>query len=176
MLIQDGARAPEGDAEAPQGAPPRAKGPRGRYYQLHSGHAFIGNYLCDKIKKLPTNKCWWRGKGARQSQHHLFVKCEEWKPQGKEMWSRVRRPCGCKHHREPAIRALFDERATRAVLTFLRETKVGIFVSTAPRPARRGGGGGRDGGGGGGPPSPPRVSHFFCFSLFSPFPSSAFSL
>ena len=33
----------------------------------------------------------------------------------------------------PTIRALFDRRATRAVLAFFRETEVGIFVSAPPR-------------------------------------------
>ena len=30
----------------------------GRYYQLLSGHAAIGDYLCNKAHKLPSDRCW----------------------------------------------------------------------------------------------------------------------
>ena len=40
--------------------------------------------------------------------------------------------CGWRHPRAPRISSPFgDERATPAVLTFLRDTKVGEFVSLA---------------------------------------------
>lgn len=44
------------------------------------GHATIGSYLCDEIKKLPSNTCWWCGMDERQSQ------CEAWKPQITGVW------------------------------------------------------------------------------------------
>ena len=43
-----------------------------------------------------------------------------------EMWKDVDYLCGWKHPRAPRMALLFgDERATRAVLSFLRKTKVG---------------------------------------------------
>ena len=35
----------------------------GRYYQFPSGHAVIGTYLHDKIKKDDTSECWWCDSG-----------------------------------------------------------------------------------------------------------------
>ena len=35
----------------------------GRYYQLLSGHAATGDYLC-KIHKLPSDRCWCAGRLA----------------------------------------------------------------------------------------------------------------
>ena len=35
----------------------------GRYYQLLSGRAAIGPYLCDRIRKIDTDECWWCGSG-----------------------------------------------------------------------------------------------------------------
>lgn len=58
--------------------------------------------------------------------------CEAWKLQGKEMWAKVGKLCVRKHPRAPTIRALFDERATRAALAFLREAKVGQSVTIPP--------------------------------------------
>ena len=30
----------------------------GRYYQLLSGHAATGDYLCSRMHKLPSDRCW----------------------------------------------------------------------------------------------------------------------
>ena len=46
-----------------------------RYYQLLSGHAAIGTYLKDKIRKIDSDNCWWCGGGKRQARHHLFTEC-----------------------------------------------------------------------------------------------------
>ena len=53
----------------------------GRYRQLLLGHAATGNYLFNKVHKLPSDKCWWCGQDVRQPRHRLFV---NWKPQIKE--------------------------------------------------------------------------------------------
>ena len=53
----------------------------GRYFQLMSGHAAIGPYLKDKIKKADDDKCWWCGGGKQQARHHLFTECRAWRPQ-----------------------------------------------------------------------------------------------
>ena len=106
----------------------------GRYYQLLSGHAATGDYLCNKVHKLPSDKCWWCGQDVRQTRHHLFVNCAAWKPQIKELWKDVGYLCGWKHLRAPRMALLFgDERATKAVRPFLRKTKVGQMVTIPPR-------------------------------------------
>ena len=60
----------------------------GRYYQLLSGHAATGDYLCSRMHKLTSDRCWWCGRDERQSRHHLFVNCEAWKPQIQELWKK----------------------------------------------------------------------------------------
>ena len=56
-----------------------------------------------------------------------------WAAQVKKLWRSVGKVCEWKHPRAPSVRLLFqDERATPAVLTFLRETKVGRVVILAP--------------------------------------------
>ena len=70
----------------------------------------------------------------RQTRHHLFVNYAAWKPQIKDLWKDVGYLCGQKHPREPRMALLFgDERATRAVLSFFRKTKVGQIVTIPPR-------------------------------------------
>ena len=58
--------------------PPRGRGLRcrllrrtpksiaGRYYQLLSGHAAIGPYLKDEIRKTDDDRCWWCGGGKNR--------------------------------------------------------------------------------------------------------------
>ena len=31
----------------------------GRHYQLHSGHAATGAYLCSRVRRIPSDRCWW---------------------------------------------------------------------------------------------------------------------
>ena len=50
------------------------------------------------------------------------------------MWKRIERLCGKRGLVAPSVRATFnDPRATPAVLTFLRDTRVGRMFSLAPR-------------------------------------------
>ena len=70
----------------------------------------------------------------RQTRYHLFVNCAAWKPQIKELWKDVGYLSGWEHPRAPRMALLFgDERATRAVLSCLRKTKVGQMVTIPPR-------------------------------------------
>ena len=65
--------------------------------------------------------------------HHLFVRFRARATQIKELWRSVGKVCEWKHPRAPSVRLLFqDERATPAVLTFIREIKVGRVVILAP--------------------------------------------
>ena len=79
-------------------------------------------------------------KGCRQTgagdaaRHHLLVNCEAWKTHIPELWKDVGKRCGRKNRRTPRIALLFDdERATKAVLSFLRRTKVWRMVTIPPR-------------------------------------------
>ena len=66
------------------------------------------------------------------------MNCVAWKPQIKELWKNVGYLCGWKHPRAPRMALLFgDERATKAVLSFLRKTKVGQMVTIPPRDGGR---------------------------------------
>ena len=90
---------------------------------------------------------------------HLFVECRAWTAQRQRLWRRVGKDCGWEHPRAPAVRRLWDERATEAVLEFLKDTRVGFWTAagTARRPAEDVGQGdeGEEGG-----PGPPRGSFF----------------
>ena len=72
--------------------------------------------------------------GEGQSRFHLITWCGAWAPQARRMWKGIiRKACGWKHPRAPSVWEMFeDEQATKAVLTFLRDTRVGCMVSLAP--------------------------------------------
>ena len=38
----------------------------GRYYQFLSGHSAAGAFLCSRLNKIPSDRCWWCGQGERQ--------------------------------------------------------------------------------------------------------------
>ena len=103
-----------------------------RYFQLLSGHAAIGSFLAERTGSVPSSECWWCGSGKRQSRHHLFIECRQWTPEIKKLWKEVGKACEWKHPR-PTVRLLFnDDRATPAVLDFLRDTRVGrVFTPAA---------------------------------------------
>ena len=111
-----------------------------RYYQLPSGHAAIGSFLHERMTgplHLESDRCRWCNSGARESRHHPFVECRAWTAQRHRLWRRVGKDCGWEHPRAPAVRKLWDERATEAVLEFLEDTRVGCWtaVGTARRQA-----------------------------------------
>ena len=154
--------------------PPRGKGVRrgplclarksiaNRYYQLLSGHAAIGPYLKDKIRKTDDDQCWWCGGGKK----HLFTECRAWCPQITRWWKDIGKACGWKHPRAPSVKWLWKEKATEAVLVFLWDTRVGC-ISTRRKPPEEGCdvvGSGDEGDGGG--PGQPQMQ----FLLFPSFP------
>ena len=62
------------------------------------------------------------------------------------MWRRVEKLCDWQGPRAPDMRLLFnDVRATPAVLSFLRDTKVGKMISLEPQEERGEEGSGEDG-------------------------------
>ena len=75
------------------------------------------------------------------------------------MWKDIGKAGGWKHPRAPSARLLWKEKATEAVLDFLRDTRVGCMVTL--RPAEEEDGEGSEGEAGGlGPPRPYFPSSF----------------
>ena len=71
----------------------------GRCYQLLSGNAATGAFLCHRLKKIPSDRCWRCGRDERQTRHRVFVGCEAWAVQRWRTWkggegSRVETPEG----------------------------------------------------------------------------------
>ena len=128
----------------------------GRYYQLLSGHAEIRPYLKDKTHKVDDDRCWWCGGGKRQTRHHLFTECRAWTPQIRKLWKDIGYAQGWKHPRAPAVKWLWRERPTRAVLDFLGSTRVGC-INVRRTPPEEGGGADLGDEGGEGGPGPPEV-------------------
>jgi hypothetical protein len=93
---------------------------------MKTGHCFTGQYL-KWTKNRATAKCGWCPCKVR-TREHLFKNCPRWKLQQKTLWAEVRRDTGRGKTRFK-IRDLFaDELCTRAILDFLRTTKVGRKV------------------------------------------------
>lgn len=86
------------------------------------------------------------------------------------MWGDIESCCEYKHLGAPIVALIFDkERATRAVLSFLRDTKVGQMVTLPPRGEESNG----NAGGVGGETrvgAPERLSIFGCLFPLSCFP------
>ena len=102
------------------------KGVASRYYQLLTGHALIGPYLKDKIKKKDSDHCWWCGLAKRQTREHLFKECSRWKHQIDVLWKTLRKDLGWKKFRQKPISRLFAQpKATGAILKFISDTDVG---------------------------------------------------
>ena len=104
----------------------------GRYYQLLSGHAAISSSLHEKMTGpliRESSICRWRSCGKRESRHHLLVECKAWAPQIRRLWKRVGKDCGWKHPKAPAVRKLWKEGATEAILEFLVDVRAGCWSS-----------------------------------------------
>jgi ribonuclease HI len=97
-----------------------------RYYQFLTGHALTAPYLKEKLKKQDSDECWWCESGKRQTREHLFKECSHWVSEIRDLWRAVRKEVGWRRARWKPIAALFrEEKATEAVLEFLRNTSVG---------------------------------------------------
>ena len=84
--------------------------------------------------KVDSDRCRFCSTGERQSGIHLVARRLAWAGQARVMWKRIWRLCERRGPVVPSVRAMFGHsRATPAVLTFLRETRVGRLVSLAPR-------------------------------------------
>ena len=124
-----------------------------RYYQLLSGHAAIGPFLCERMvgmQRLESRECWWCNCGRRQSRHHLLVERKAWALQIKRLWERAGKDREWGQPRAPAVRLLWDVGAGVS-----REHEGGVQDSDESARAKGGGGqvSGDEGEGGG--PGPP---------------------
>lgn len=111
-----------------------------RYYELLTGHAAIGLYLKNKIHKAADDKYWctWCGGGKQQTRsHHLFTVCKAWLPQTRKVWRAKGRAHGWKHPRAPAMKCLWKEKSTEAILEILRDTRVGCISTRRVLPEER---------------------------------------
>ena len=108
-----------------------------RYYQLPTDHAAIGLYLKDKIHRAVDDKCWWCGGGKQQTHYHLFSECKAWLPQARKMWRAIGKALGWTHPRAPAMKWLWKEKPTEAVLEVLRDTRIGCISTRQVRPEER---------------------------------------
>lgn len=82
----------------------------GQCYQLLSGQTASGANLYNRLRKIPSDRCWYCGWDGKQTHHHLFVRCEAWRPQIRTLWRSVVMAGG----------------------TFLRGTRVGESVFWRP--------------------------------------------
>ena len=111
----------------------------GSYYQLPSGHAATGS-ICKRMTgplRRELSECRWCGSGRRGSRHHLFTECQAWVPQIRKLGKRVGKDCGQKHPKALAVRKLWKERATEAVLELLEDAPVGHWLSAGVARAPR---------------------------------------
>jgi ribonuclease HI len=104
-----------------------------RYYQLKVGHAAIRTFL-KGIRVQDSEAC--RGcQAPKESVHHLLFECREWRRQREDLYKALRKakvalPSMAEDH--PEGRLLGDPRASKALLQFLRDTRVGCLPESTP--------------------------------------------
>jgi len=111
-----------------------------RFHQLRTGHCRTEQYL-EWTKNSDTAACGWC-QYKTQTREHLLKHCKKWKMQQKTLWAEVRKATGRGKDRFTVPDLMADERCTRAVLGFLRTTKVGSRVgprAVPPKPGEEGG-------------------------------------
>ena len=107
-----------------------------RFYQLRTGNCRTGQYL-EWTKNTDTAACGWC-QHKTQTREHLLKHCKKWKTQQKTLWAEVRKETGRGENCFTVRDLLADERCTRAVLDFLRTTKVGSRVGPRAVPPKPG--------------------------------------
>jgi len=101
---------------------------------LLTGHALVAPFLKDKLKKTDSDQCWWCETGKRQTRDHLIKECGRWKTEINVLWTTIGKKLGWKHHRNKKISKVFrQEKATGAILQFLRDTDIGKIKNGALR-------------------------------------------
>ena len=118
-----------------------------RYYQLLSGHAAVGFFLHERMTgplRRELGECRWCNCGKRESGHHIFIERRAWAPQIWKLWRGVAKDCGWRHPKAPAVRKLWKEGATEAVLESLGEVRAGCWQSAGVRAPSEVAGDGKD--------------------------------
>jgi hypothetical protein len=82
-------------------------------------------YLKEKPKKRASDEFWWCESGKRQTREHLFKECPCWLPEIRQLWRAVEKALGWKRERWKSVSLFNEEKATEAVLEFLRHTEIG---------------------------------------------------
>ena len=73
--------------------------------------------------------CRWCESGERETRGHLFGRCEAFTRERLKLYSRLREDCRLKEKLHWPIRRMFqEEKATEAVMAFLRDTTIGYKV------------------------------------------------
>jgi len=116
---------------------PSAKAPGSALPSNQSGwHCRTGQYLL-WTKNAEEAECGWC-QYKTQTREHLLKHGKQWEPQQKTLWAGVRKETGRGKIRFTVRDLLADERCTRAVLDFLRTTKVGSRVGPRAVPPKPG--------------------------------------
>ena len=109
-----------------------------RYYQLKTGHAAIGAYL-QKIKVQENGTC--QGcQAPSETVNHLMFECRQWRSQrrtlrGDLIRARVQYPTAAEE--APEERLFGNKKATKALLTYIANTEIGLRRGHALRELER---------------------------------------
>ena len=106
--------------------------------QIASGHALIRTYQM-RIGKEETDECRWCESGERESRGHLFSRCERFTRDRRTLYSRLRADCKLRGRINwPVWKMLQEEKATGAVMAFLKDTTIGYNLPSGTLwPGRR---------------------------------------
>ena len=101
----------------------------GVFMQMASGHALIRSHLV-RIGKEETEKCQWCSSDEKETRGHLFGRCRAFTQERRKLYSRLRKDCKLKGRLHWPVRRIFqEEKATAAVMAFLKNTSIGYKVS-----------------------------------------------
>jgi ribonuclease HI len=104
------------------------------FWQMQSGHALTGDYLKNKIRKDNDGTCWHCGSGQQMTRSHLIERCAAFTEERRELRNDMRRAlkkeaAKRRRHRwsgRAPVRHMFSKEClTRAVMDFLKATKIG---------------------------------------------------
>ena len=99
-----------------------------------------------------------RAMTGQQTGYHLFTECRAWLPQTRRMRRTIGKANRWMHPRAPAIKWLWKEKSTEAVLGVLRDTRIGCINTRRALPRKRlGDEMSRSGGEGKKGPAPPNM-------------------
>jgi ribonuclease HI len=103
------------------------------FWQFACGHALTGEYLKCKIRKTEDDTCWHCESGQQMTRTHLFERCTAFKEERKQLWRDIgqarKDESVAKGRRRAKLittgKLFAHEKYTKAVLGFLRATRIG---------------------------------------------------